>query len=314
MVLLVTALTIGAGYDGYARTPAAGVEKTGISRGISKTVLLLALGISLSANVFQLQVNRRMTSSYEKLVGETKVLADNYRDLVSGLDENGQEPNIVPEFASGFMDNVEGIPIRRGVISFDDRLTPDIEVAELREGIDIEYIKEVRKAGIAFHSIHTYNSKKDSLPADFYVGLTIFFRLDGVTHAGVVHYIDNNGDEQLLVIDHGKGNESIVKLSDIEGVLVTRHPLFTDKEIDVKFPAASMESYNNKGLPQNYLQTGRRPNRPNNKSDLLDIIRDDSLYGKLIMPSTGDKSVVKIVFPGGVEFFVLVPEHDLLPF
>lgn len=336
MALLVVALTIGMNYDCYANAPAASVKKTGVFSRLGKEVVVLVLGVSLSTNLFQLWSNQRMTNRYEKLVGETKVLWDDYHNLVSvlkGLDEGGQVsdigaeysrgghiPDIRPEYSRGlagdnndnivYLDSGEGIPIRSSVISFDDMLTPILEIETLADIIDIEYVKEIRQAGIAFHSVDAYNNIKDSLPADFYVGLTIFFRLDGVTGVGVVQSIANNGSEQLLIISNNKEEEILAIQSEIESVFVTRHPLYTHKKIDVEFPAASMESYNNKGLPQNYQQTYRRPD---NQSDRLDIIRKGSLQGKLIMPSTGDKSVVKIVFPSGEEFFVLVPARDLTP-
>ena len=319
MILLVSALALGVGYDGYADNLLQGTKKSSRVGRLGKGLVITGLALSLSVNVFQFWSTQRITGKYEKLVGETRVLRDDFRNLASSLktlDESDQVPDIVPEYGRGlaggsaaYVDSVDGIPIRRSAISFDDRLTPGNNEAAV-EGIDVEYIKELGTAGIAFHSVDTYNSKKGSLPANFYVGLTVFSRHEGVTRVGEVISIVA-GDEPLLIIDHGEGGESLVSQSELKSVFVTRHPIYTNKEIDVEFPAASMESYNNKGLPQNYQLTYRRPN---NRNDRLDIIREGSLQGKLIMPSTGDESVIKVVFPSGEEFFVLVPESDLTPF
>ena len=80
-MLLVAALALGVSYGGYASSPVAGAKKTGVLSRLGKGFMVLAFGASLSANVFQLEVNQRMAERYEKLASEMKVLEDDYEAL-----------------------------------------------------------------------------------------------------------------------------------------------------------------------------------------------------------------------------------------
>ena len=273
--------------------------------------MVVAFGLSLSANVFLSLHNQRVTDSYEQLVGKTRELRDDYRKLV--LDLDGQQVAVVGDklVNLGFVfenASADGIAVRRSVINYADNMfaavDADADADADAEVIDVEYIEEIGAGGIAFHSVDAYNNRQENLPLSFYNGLRVFYIHDGFNLIGQVQFVADAGGHQFLLIGHGEGGTTVATKSELEGVLVTRHPLYTSKDIDVEFPIASMESYNGQPLP---LDTEFRPS---SRLD-FDIVSTGRLYGKLIMASTGDNSVVKVVLPNGEEFFVLVPEEDL---
>ena len=296
-LLLVAVITAGVGYDCYANRPTPAPlkqqmqKKTGLLSRLGTGVMVVAFGLSLSANVFLSLHNQRVTDSYEQLVGKTRELRDDYRKLVS--------LGFVSDDASA-----DGISIRRSVISFEDNMFAAADADADAEVIDVEYIEEIGAGGIAFHSVDAYNSRQENLPLSFYNGLRVFYIHDGFNLIGQVQFVADAGGHQFLLIGHGEGGTTVATKSELEGVLVTRHPLYTSKDIDVEFSMSSMASYNGQPLPLD------AEFRPSSRLD-FDIVSTGRLYGKLIMASTGDNSVVKVVLPNGEEFFVLVPEEDL---
>ncbi len=303
-MLLVAAITAGVSYDCYANRPTPAPlkqqvqKKTGLLSRLGTGVMVAVLGLSLSTTTLLLLHNQRITDSRNRLIAKeviAKVVG------VSQVENIGSDSivNIDVVFENA---NVDGISVRRGVISYADNMLPAIDADA--EVIDVEYIEEIGAAGIAFHSVDAYNSRKVDLPLNFYNGLRVFYRHDGFNLVGQVQFVADAGDYQLLLIGHGEGGPTVATKLELEGVLVTRHPLYTSKDIDVEFSVPSMESYNGQPLPLNHKF------RPSDRLD-FDIVGTGRLQGKLIMASTGGKSVVKVVLPNGEVSIVLVPESDL---
>ena len=277
IMLLVAAITAGVGYDCYANRPTPAPlkqqvqKKTGLLSRLGTGVMVAGFVLSWSTSALLLWQNQRITDSRNRLIAKeviAKVVG------ISQVENIGSDSivNIDVVFEDA---NADGISVMRSVISYEDNMFAAVDADA--EVIDVEYMEEIGAAGIAFHSVDAYNSRQETLPLSFYNGLRVFYRYDGFNLVGQAQFVDA-GDYQFLLIGHGEGGTTVATKSVLEGALVTRHPLYTSKDIDVEFPVASMESYNGQALPLNHK-------RPSDRFG-LDIVGTGRLQGKLIMVST----------------------------
>ena len=91
------------------------------------------------------------------------------------------------------------------------------------------------RAAIEYASVSDYLALREQLPPDFYVGLSIHYREDGLDYFGNV--IKTDPDNDGLRLEDGHSEEgSFILFEQLQGVAVANHPLYTQARFsDVRF-------------------------------------------------------------------------------